>query len=410
MVIVNETIIIFAIMKGIGLIAVLLTMSLGVFAQADTSGRGGYIHIFDNLTTPGVPLPDDYNGKLHLTDSGDSTEVSIDEAVQNIKILYDAGRFSEALRYAYYVRTRQNDEKDKFSRLQTEQLRKYSIASFAEVGYNRMADSLMELFCNRIPFYKIKVDDPDAFVKLKAKYDTRPLIAFRVSASHVYPVMKIDTIYTIRERSSGYHYTDIKSMSQEFSMIFYPWKKWEVAVGVSLTKLRFNRLESGAKLYFLYAEEDKFYSFPLEVGYNLPSIYGIITPEVYLGVKYTTIYKSDYKTRDLRRTNVWELGIADDTVSCAGSIMGSRNSFVTLYGGARANYSFRRFVFFVGVHYGMALKEMRKPENKYMTTDLIVNHKFIPEAMRLHQIAVNFGLKINLVYKTSALYGYGYKK
>ena len=389
------------------MIAVLLTMSLGVFAQADTSGRGGYIHIFDNLTTPGVPLPDDYNGKLHLTDSGDSTEVSIDEAVQNIKILYDAGRFSEALRYAYYVRTRKNDEKDKFSRLQTEQLRKYSIASFEEMGYNRVADSLMVLLCNRNPFYKIKVDDPDAFVKLKAKYDTRPLIAFRVSASHVYPVMKIDTIYTIRDKGNGYRYGDFKAMSYEAALTFYPAKKWEITTGIAYTTLSFKRMETNKTVFFSYEESDKFYSVPLEVGYCLPAIGGVITPEIYAGAKYTTFFESKYKAADLKRTQTY---VEDqfDTVRCAGKYNDVKNSFLTLYSGAKFNYEFKRFVVFVGVHYGMATKELRKPENKYKTQELIVNHHYVPEAMRLNQISVNFGFKVNLFYRTTAKYGYGY--
>ena len=59
-------------------------------AQSDSSRHGGYIPLFDNLTSPDVPLPNDYNGKLRTTNS-DSTQVSVEEAVENLRNLYNAG-------------------------------------------------------------------------------------------------------------------------------------------------------------------------------------------------------------------------------------------------------------------------------------------------------------------------------
>ena len=382
-------------------------MTLDVAAQADTSRHGGYIPLFDNLTSPDVPLPNDYNGKIRLTKSGDSTEVSIEEAVQNIRALYNAGRYSDALMYAYYVRTRKLDDRGKFTREETENLRKYSIAAFKEVGYDRKADSLMELFCNHNPFYKVKDDDPDAFVKLKDRYVTRPWFAIRLTASHVYPVMKIDTVYTIRDKENGYRYGSFSAVAYETAVAFYPSKKWEVLTGIAYTTLSFKRMERGSNVYFSYEEDDKFYSIPLEVGYSLPSIGGVLTPEIYAGAKYTTFFESKYKAADLKRTQTY---VEDqfDTVRCAGKYNDVKNSFLTVYGGAKFNCEFRRFVFFVGVHYGVATKELRKPENKYKTQELIVNHHYVPEAMRLNQISVNFGFKVNLFYRTTAKYGYGY--
>ena len=59
-------------------------------AQSDSSRHGGYIPLFDNLASPDVPLPNDYNGKLRTTNS-DSTQVSVEEAVENLRNLYNAG-------------------------------------------------------------------------------------------------------------------------------------------------------------------------------------------------------------------------------------------------------------------------------------------------------------------------------
>lgn len=85
--------------------------------QNDTTRHGGYIPLFDNLTSPDVPLPNDYNGKLRTTNS-DSTQVSVDEAVENLRNLYNAGRFSEALGYALYVRMRKHE--DRFTKEETD--------------------------------------------------------------------------------------------------------------------------------------------------------------------------------------------------------------------------------------------------------------------------------------------------
>lgn len=85
-------------------------------AQSDSSRHSGYIPLFDNLTSPDVPLPNDYNGKLRTTNS-DSTQVSVEEAVENLRNLYNAGRFSEALGYALYVRMRKHE--DRFTKEET---------------------------------------------------------------------------------------------------------------------------------------------------------------------------------------------------------------------------------------------------------------------------------------------------
>ena len=60
--------------------------------------------------------------------------------------------FSEALGYALYVRMRKHE--DRFTKEET---------------------------------------DPDAFVKLKAKFITRPLLGIRVSSSKDYPIITLDT-------------------------------------------------------------------------------------------------------------------------------------------------------------------------------------------------------------------------
>gem|GEM_PF-4286073 len=139
-------------MKQYILISILLLTPLLMSAQSDSSRHGGYIPLFDNLTSPDVPLPNDYNGKLRTTNS-DSTQVSGEEAVENLRNLYNAGRFSEALGYALYVRMRKHE--DRFTKEET---------------------------------------DPDAFVKLKAKFITRPLLGIRVSSSKDYPIITLDTV------------------------------------------------------------------------------------------------------------------------------------------------------------------------------------------------------------------------
>ena len=395
-------------MKGIVLIAVLLTMSLGVFAQADTSGRGGYVPIFDNLTTPGVPLPDDYNGKLRLTDSGDSTEVSIDEAVQNIKILYDAGRFNEALWYAYYVRTRKNDAKDKFSKLQTETLRKYSLASFVEMGYNRMADSLIVLFCNRNPFYKVKDGDPDAFVKLKEKFYSRPWLSIRASISKIYPVIAIDTVYGLRASDGSFNYGSIKSRSDQFDVIFYPHRNIALSAGCARSILEYSRQETGENVFFRYKENDQILSFPVELAYCFFTRRNIVTPEIYAGAKISTLSHSEYEVADLIRTKDVLNGNLPDTARYTGTHSKEKKIFASIFAGARISYNYRRFSVFVGFDYTQALGELRDPQRKYSDTKLLVSSQYTPDAIKVSQMAMTVGLKVSLFYKTYAKYGYGY--
>ncbi len=81
---------------------------------------------------------------------------------------------------------------------------------------------------------------------------------------------------------------------------------------------------------------------------------------------------------------------------------------MTVYGGIRLNYEYHRFCAFAGLSYGFATKELRKPEDKYKNHELAVNHLFVPDAMRLNQISLSFGVKINMFYRTLPKYGYGY--
>jgi len=392
-------------MKQLSLIAVLLLMGLVAAAQSDTTRRDGYIPLFDNLTSPDVPLPEDFNGKLRIANAADSTEISIEDAVRTLRTLYDAGRFHEAFLYAFYLRSRQ--EEDKFTKDDSETFRKYTIASMKEMHFDRKADSLMKLFCTRNPFYEPKPGDPDAFLKLKDKFVTRPIIGIRVSSSIDYPMVKLDTVYTVRDKEAGYQYENFKGSSYGVDVVFYPIKKLEVSAGVMSSKFGFTRTERSSDHNFIYTEDDKLFSIPIEAGYSLPPFLKVVSPEFYAGARLSMLRKSSYKVKD-RTVKVLNLGFSTpEDVDCEGEYDDIKNSFVTLYGGFRLNYEIRRVCFFAGLQYGVALGELRNPEDNYKNLELLVNHRFMPDAMRVGQFSINVGVKVNLFYKI-AKYGYGY--
>lgn len=392
-------------MKKLCFITAFLLSSFGVQAQTDTSKRDGYIPLFENLTTPGVPLPENFNGKIRVTNSADSTEISVADAVENLRSLYNAGRFGEAFLYSFYVRMRKS--RDKFTKEETETFHKYAIASMKEIGYDEKADSLIRIFCRQSPFYKTKKNDPSAFVKLKKNFETKPVFGVRVTISKVYPIVVLDTVYTVRAKDGKYKYSNFNASSSDIQAVYYPAKNISISGGLAFSKFSYERLEEGENVRFSYAEKDKFFCVPFEVSYSLPKIFGTVVPEVFAGVKYTDFYKSRYSTSDLKRSEIIEVK-KFETLYCSGDFDNQKSHFMTVYGGIRLNYEYHRFCAFAGLSYGFAAKELRKPEDKYKNPDLAVNHLFVPDAMRLNQIALSFGVKVNMFYRTLAKYGYGY--
>ena len=393
-------------MKKNVFILLFLLLCAGLSAQTDTSRRGGYIPLFDNLSTPGETLPHVFNGRLRITDSGDSTEVSVANAVANLKTLYNAGRFRDALMYAFYVRKRKNGG-EKFTKEESLDFHKYAIASMKELAFDKKADSLMKIFCRQNPFYKVKDNDPVAFVSLKENFISRPVFGIKVTMSKIYPVVVIDTVYTVRAKDGKYKYSNFNASSSEIQAVFYPAKNISISCGFAFSKFSYDRLEEGEDVSFGYSEWDKFFSIPLEMSYFLPKIFETVVPEVFAGVKYTDFYNSRYSTSDLKRSEIVVVKKLE-TVYCSGSFDNQSNSFFSVYGGIRLNYEYHRFGVFAGLSYGFATKELRKPEDKYKNPDLAVNHLFVPDAMRLNQISLSFGVKINMFYRTLSKYGYGY--
>ena len=232
-------------MKKAAFFAILCFICFEVFGQRDTSKQDGYIPLFDNLTTPDEPLQGDYNGKLRTINADNDSIHSISEAMEILKTLYKAGRFRDAFGVAIYVR--QKLETEKISKSDKNDFHIYSIAALKEMGYDRHADSLMKIFCNQSPFYKVIDNDPSAFVKLKDKFVTRPWLSVRMSVSKIFPVIVVDTIYTTR--SSSYSYSEIKAATHGADIVFYPTKNLEISVGATYSTFSYKRLESGTKLY-----------------------------------------------------------------------------------------------------------------------------------------------------------------
>lgn len=391
-------------MKKTILIAFFLTVCLEVFAQKDTSKPDGYIPLFDNLTTPEEALPENFNGKFKTVSADDSTK-NIDVVIENLKTLYNSGRFRESLEKAFVIKGRQYEEK--LSKQQKEDFHKYAIASLKEMGYGKTSDSLMKIFCRQAPFYKIKDDDPVAFVSLKKNFISRPVFGVKVTISKVYPIVVLDTVYTVRAKDGKYIYSNFKASSSEIQAVFYPFENVSLSGGFAFSKFSYTRLEAGENVYFSYTEKDKFFSIPAEVSYIAPAVYGVVRPEFFAGIKYSVFYESTYSIKDLKRSEVVE-NKRLDSVYCEGRFKDQKSRFMTVYGGIRLNYEYHRFCAFAGLSYGFATKELRKPEDKYKNPELAVNHLFIPDAMRLNQISLSFGVKINMFYRTLPKYGYGY--
>ena len=393
-------------MKKIYLIAVLMLFCFEVFSQKDTSKPEGYIPLFDNLSSFGEDMPADFNGKLRTVNTDNDSIFSLNEAVDILKTLYHSGRFRDAFGIAIYIKLKQND-KEKFSKNDKIDFHKYGTAALKEMGYDKNADSLMRIFCNQWPFYKVKDNDPVAFVKLKEKFTTRPLFAVKASISKVYPRVILDTIYTLRTPKSEYKYSEFRGSNSEIQLVFYPTTHLSLSGGIEFSKFGYTRTETAEKVNFTYKEKDKFFSLPFEISYSAPSIYGIVKPEVFVGAKYTNFYDSHYTIKDGKRSEIAEV-TALDMVECEGKAENQENSFLSLYGGLRLNYEYRRFSLFAGLSYGFATKELRDPKKKGNNTELAVHHLFVPDAMRLNQVGLNFGVKVNIFYRTKTKYGYGY--
>jgi len=278
-------------MKKIYLIAVLMLFCFEVFSQKDTSKPEGYIPLFDNLSSFGEDMPADFNGKLRTVNTDNDSIFSLNEAVDILKTLYHSGRFRDAFGIAIYIKLKQND-KEKLSKNDKIDFHKYGTAALKEMGYDKNADSLMRIFCNQWPFYKVKDNDPVAFVKLKEKFTTRPWFAVKASISKVYPRVILDTIYTLRTPKSEYKYSEFSASNSEIQLVFYPTTHLSLSGGIEFSKFGYTRTETAEKVNFTYKEKDKFFSLPFEISYSAPSIYGIVKPEVFVGAKYTNFYDS----------------------------------------------------------------------------------------------------------------------
>ena len=378
----------------------LLFFALIIALTVNAQDKGKNIPLFDNIQSDDANIPAMYNNELKIAVPQSYSDIKVSEAISVLKSLYSAGKITEAIEFSELIQKhfRRSDDQGCDYMI-------YKLSALKDGGFDHQADSMVLSFRKKFPFYKIKKEDPLVFKNLMTNYYTRPLFSVGVSVSKLFPILKIDTVYSIPggDTVKNLEYKNFKYSMDEFSIQWYVTQKFSVTVSAAHSRLEFTRTAG----YMTHTEKTNCVSFPINFGYTLrPVIIDELTPEVFVGIRPGFVYQKSYDVSGFaqKNKNFDEL----DTVS---SFYQNRHKQFncTAIAGARLNYQLRRFCFFVQWHFGYTLNRFTNPKERYAVKELAFNNAIVPDAARLLETGMSAGFKVNFCYKTFAKYNdYGY--
>ncbi len=387
-------------MKNNYLYILILTAIISTAAVATASAQGDTlsgIPLYQNAVSTDAP-PADNHSVIHV---GTGNAMMGDDDLRTFYNYYAAGKYREALALSKGINT------SKFSKTQNEVYYKYAIAAYKEMEYNEEADSVMQLFRQKYPFYKPNNYDPASFREIFDNYYTMPKFSLWVATASPMVQTIIDTVYVITidtlQRKPDYSY-DAKAVQLGFE--YHPLKFLSVSFAPTMLFYSCNR-SSKRHEFATYHYKKRYMTLclPLRVEAGLYRKREFFVPSVFIGAQTKYALRSQYTSY------IDVIGQVTEVPDEQSDLDSKTRLNYSLFGGVRFSFNCnRRFTYFAEASASADMLPVNNPDKKYASRDALYRDLYINDAYRLRELSLMVGVKVNLKYKTVAKNGYGYVK
>ncbi len=374
------------------LMIILCTAAASAIAQNDTVPR---IPLYENAVATDAPPVDNH----HVVTVGTGSALISNDDLRNFYNYYSAGKFREAINLSKKLST------EKLNKTQHQVYQKYTVAAYKEMEYNKEADSVMQAFREKYPFYQPNYYDPASFNEVFDNYYTMPRFSVWLSTAAPIVKVKLDTVYVITidtlQREPDYSY-DAKTV--QFGFEYHPVKFLSVSIAPTLHFYNYTRTSKRHEFATYYYKERYFgLGLPVRVEAGLYRKREFFVPSAFVGVH------PKYTLRSHFTSHVDIIGQYSEEPDEMSNI-DTKNKFnYALFGGVRFSFNCnRRFTYFAEASASADMLPVNNPDKKYVSYDALYRDLYINDIYRLRELSLMVGVKVNLKYKTVAKNGYGY--
>ncbi len=341
--------------------------------------------------------------ELKATDNDTQIQAGDDigELLRRLNRLYDAGKYDEAISLSKSIH-----ENFKSLNVNDESRRQmFTIASFKDMEYNEKADSATKRFIRRNPFYEPQSSDPVSFKECHGNYNTIPRFSIWVAFGQSIAIPHLDTVHVITDTASiKPNYDTDNSETMQIGFEYHPWEFLSIAVAPTYSKYQYSRSTERSKLAtFHYDESSKIFSVPLRIEGYLVTGKKKWVPSLYAGASVKYIFKSTY--------NAYTQTVGDPKYRIDNKEHNLDDKTKINYAilcGARLSFNYRRITIFGDAGLSLDQKPFNNPDAAYSNSYLAYDKMYIPDIFHIIELSATIGIKVNLMYKTIAKYGYGH--
>lgn len=373
---------------------ILCTVAASAIAQNDTVPR---IPLYENAVATDAPPVDNH----HVVTVGTGSALISNDDLRNFYNYYSAGKFREAIDLSKQM------SNVKLNKTQHQVYQKYTIAAYKEMEYNEEADSVMQTFREKYPFYKPNNYDPASFREIFDNYYTMPKFSLWVATASPMVQTIIDTVYVITidtlQRKPDYSY-DAKAVQLGFE--YHPLKFLSVSFAPTMLFYSYNRSSKRHEFAtYYYKERYMTLCLPLRVEAGLYRKREFFVPSVFIGAQTKYVLRSQYTSY------IDVIGQVTEVPDEQSDLDSKTRLNYSLFGGVRLSFNCnKRFTYFAETSASADMLPVNNPDKKYASRDALYRDLYINDAYRLRELSLMVGVKVNLKYKTVAKNGYGYVK
>jgi hypothetical protein len=376
------------------LMIILCTVAASAIAQNDTVPR---IPLYENAVATDAPPVDNH----HVVTVGTGSALISNDDLRNFYNYYSAGKFREAINLSKKLST------EKLNKTQHQVYQKYTVAAYKEMEYNKEADSVMQAFREKYPFYQPNYYDPASFREIFDNYYTMPKFSLWVATASPMVQTIIDTVYVITidtlQRKPDYSY-DAKAVQLGFE--YHPLKFLSVSFAPTMLFYSYNRSSKRHEFAtHYYKERYMTLCLPLRVEAGLYRKREFFVPSVFIGAQTKYVLRSQYTSY------IDVIGQVTEVPDEQSDLDSKTRLNYSLFGGVRLSFNCnKRFTYFAEASASADMLPVNNPDKKYASRDALYRDLYINDAYRLRELSLMVGVKVNLKYKTVAKNGYGYVK
>ena len=378
---------------------IICTVAASAFAQNDTLPR---IPLYENAVSTDAPPVDNH----HVVTVGTGSALISNDDLRNFYNYYSAGKFREAINLSKQM------SNEKLNKTQHQVYQKYTVAAYKEMEYNKEADSVMQLFREKYPFYQPNYYDPSSFREVFDNYYTMPRFSVWFSTGKKIIETRIDTVYVITidslQREPDYKYS---GSAIQLGFEYHPVQFLSISIAPTLNFYKYTRSSKRHELAtHFFKERYMMLGLPVRVDIGW---YGkqeklnrkrvLIVPSAFAGVE------PKYALRSYYISYVDVAGQMIDVPDEEPNVDVKNKLNYSLFGGVRLSVTNRRLTYFAEVCASTDMKPVNNPERKYdcyyaLYRDIYINDVFSISS----ELSLMIGVKVSLKYKTVAQNGYGY--